>query len=182
MKYLFGIFICFSCLFKTAEAQKIYSKLGVHAGYMPKFTVQEATDSHVRPLGVRLMVSDYDMAPLEFGVHAYARYGKTARLSYGASLAFLIGEWKAHDFKAGLSVSKIELEDVLLEDVGIIGPQVGDVRFQGFGNEFKPFIEWEWLGTPLASFFVQMSYRIINGEKTVVTEVEEVDSPYLIFP
>lgn len=182
MKYLFWIIICFTCLFDTVDAQEVYSKLGIYSGYMPNFTVQEASDSHVQPIGVRLMISDYNMMPFEFGVNASAHYGETARLSFGVNLAYLFAERNSHDFKIGVNLSKIEIEDVLLPDDKIIGPQVGDVRFQGFGNEIKPFIEWEWLGSQFASLFLQVGYRIINGEKTVVTAVEEVNNPKLGFP
>lgn len=162
----------------TAQAQESYVRFGLHSIHLPQFTVQEASDDQVRPLGVRLMVSDYDMAPIEFGINAYAKYGDTARASFGVSLAYLFAERKEHDFRVGLNMSKIEIEDVHVNKLQI-GPQVGDVRFQGFANEFKPYIEWEWLGTNFASFFVQMGYRIINGEKTVVSEVEEMYDPEL---
>lgn len=182
MKYVIWIITYCSLLLGTAQAQESRIRFGVHSAYMPQFTVQEASDNHVRPLGIRLMVSDYDMAPVEFGLNAYARYGDTARVSFGVSLVYLFAERKAHDFKVGLNMSKVELEDVLIDDVNAIGPQVGDVRFQGFGNEFKPYVEWEWLGTRYASFFVQMGYRIINGEKAVVTSVEEMYDPEFNFP
>ena len=182
MKYLFWIIPCFLLFSTTTQAQESYVRLGVHSSYMPEFTVQEASDNHVQPFGVRLLLSDYERAPLEVGINAYANYGETARFSFGTSLAYLLAEWTAHDFKVGIGISKIELEDVFLKDVGFIGHQVGDVEFDGFGNEFKPYIEWEWLGTRFVTLFVQAGYRIINGEKTVVTEVEEVFDSQLNYP
>lgn len=182
MKYLLLAITCSSLLLGTVQAQESYIRFGLHSAYLPQFTVQEASDDHVRPLGIRLMLSDYDMAPIELGFNAYAKYGDAARASFGVSLAYLFAERKAHDFKIGINVSKIELEDILIDDLSAIGPQVGDIRFQGFGNEFKPYIEWEWMASRFASLFVQMGYRIINGEKTVVTSVEEVYDPELDYP
>lgn len=181
MKCLFWTIAFCSLLLGTAHAQESYVRFGGHSAYMPQFSVQETSDGHVRPLGFLLMLSDYDLAPIEIGFNAYAKYRETARASFGVSMAYLFAERNTHDFKVGLNMSKIELEDVHVNKRQI-GPQVGNVRFQGFGNEFKPYVEWEWLGTRYASFFVQMGYRIINGEKTVVTNVEEVHDPELDFP
>ena len=182
MKHLLLTLACFSILSGSTQAQENYVRFGLHSIYMPQFTVQEASDDHVRPLGIRLVLSDYDIALIEFGLNAYAKYGDTARASFGISFTYLFAERNAHDFKVGINLSKIELEDRLVDDLNAIGPQVGDVRFQGFGNEFKPYVEWEWMGTNLVSFFAQIGYRIINGEKTVVTSVEEVYDPELDFP
>jgi hypothetical protein len=178
MKYLLLTIACCSLLLGTTQAQESYVRFGLHSIYLPQFTVQEASDVHVRPLGIRLMLSDYNMAPIEFGFNAYTKYGDTAHVSFGTSLAYLFAERKGHDFKVGINVSKIDLEDIHVNKLQI-GPQVGDVRFQGFGNELKPYVEWEWMGTRFASLFVQMGYRIINGEKTVVTSVEKIYDPEL---
>lgn len=178
MKYLLWTIACYSLLLGTAQAQESYVRFGLQSMYLPQFTVQEASDDHLQPLGLRLMLSDYDMAPIEFGFNIYVKYRDTARVSFGTGLAYLFAERKGHDFKIGLNASKIDIEDVHVNKLHI-GPQVGDVKFKGFGNEFKPYIEWEWMGSNLFSIFAQIGYRIINGEKTVVTSVKEVYDPEL---
>ncbi|HLR24339.1 MAG TPA: hypothetical protein VK112_00635, partial [Fodinibius sp.] len=81
-------------------------------------------------------------------------------------------------FKIGLGLSKIDLEDVDVNKEEF-GPHVGDVSFTSWGNEFKPYIEWEWRFSNFSSLFIQAAYRIINGEKSVVTAVEPIDDPII---
>lgn len=165
-----GGFLLVLLLMAEASAQHIDTKVQVHTGYMPQFTVREASDRNVKPIGIRLMASNYDRMPVEFGFHAYANYGNVARASFGINFAYLFAERKAHHFKIGMSLSKIDLEDVInTED---LGPNIGDVHFTSIGNEFKPYMEWEWVFSRFSSLFVQAGYRIINAERSVVLDIE----------
>lgn len=92
------------------------------------------------------------------------------RASFGFNFAYLLTEPKSHDFKIGLGLSKIDLEEIV--NTKEIGPNVGNVRFTSTGNEFKPYVEWEWIFSGFSSLFVQTGYRIINVEKSIVTAVE----------
>lgn len=125
MKYLLWIILSCTLLFETTHSQESNVRFSFHSIYIPQFTVQEASANHIKPLGVRLMISDYDRAPFEIGGNAYAHYGETARVSFGISLAYLLAERNNHDFKVGLNLNKIELEDVLVDDVDAIGPRLG---------------------------------------------------------
>jgi hypothetical protein len=160
------------------QNQSISFKVQLHSAFLSNFTVREASDSNVRPFGVRLMASDYDRLLWEVGFHAYGNYGDVARASIGISFAYLFAELRSHNFKIGFSLSKIELEDVDIDQPGI-GASVGDVRFDGTGDEFKPYVEWEWIFSRFSSLFIQTGYRIINGERSVVTAVEEVDGRFV---
>lgn len=172
----FIIVICLCLAWATSRAQSVDSKVQLHAVYPPQFTVQEASDNNVKALGLRWMLSNYDYAPWEFGFYAYTGYGDVARVSVGFNLAYLLAELQHHDFKIGLGFGKIDLEDVDVNE-DEFGPHVGDVSFTSWGNEFKPYIEWEWRFLPFSSLFVQAGYRIVNGEKSVVTSVEPTDDP-----
>ena len=174
MRLLLILSLCIACA--TSQAQSVDSKLGIQTIYTPQFNVQEASDSNIQALAVRWMLSDYDFAPLEFGFHIYTGYGEVSRISVGFNLAYLLAELQSHDFKLGLGLSKIDLEDVETNEEEL-GPHVGDVSFSGWGTEFKPYIEWEWTFSRFSSLFVQAGYHIINGEKSVVTSVEATDDP-----
>jgi hypothetical protein len=162
----------------TTQAQTVDSKVGLQTIYAPQFKVQEASANNVQSLGLRWMLSDYDLAPLEFGFQAYTGYGDVSRISLGFNLAYLLAELQQHDFKIGMGLNKIDLEDVEANKQEL-GPHVGDVSFKGWGTEFKPYIEWEWTFSRFSSLFLQGSYHIINGEKSVVTSVEATNDPII---
>lgn len=174
MRFLFILILCLNAA--ISQAQSVQSKIELHSIYMPQFTVQEASDSNVQAIGIRWMLSRYDLKPLEFGFHAYTGYGDVARVSFGFNLAYLLAEWKSHDFKTGLSLSKIDLKDVEVNK-DEFGAHVGDVSFTDWGTEFKPYFEWEWTFSRFSSLFMQTGYRIINGEKSVITSVEPAEDP-----
>lgn len=180
MRLLFIISLCLA--WTTTQAQtvdsvnSIDSKVGLQTIYMPQFNVQEASGNNIQAYGIRWMLSDYDTMPLEFGFQAYSGFGDVSRISLGFSLAYLLAELQNHDFKIGLGLSRIDLEDVDANRM-VLGPNVGDVRFIGWGTEFKPYIEWEWTFSRFTSLFLKASYHIINGEKSVVTEVEATGDP-----
>jgi|GEM_PF-1600708 hypothetical protein len=176
------IAICLCLIWSTSRAQTVDSKLvdpkfkiGVNTIYMAQFTVREASDRNVRITGVRLSFSDYDAAPWEIGAHVYGGYGDVATASFGVSVAYLITGPK-FQFKMGLSLSTIFLEDTEVDE-DIFDPQVGDVSFSDFSTEIKPYIELEWEFSRYSSLFVNTGYRIINGERAVVTEVEQREGP-----
>ncbi len=100
---------------------------------MPQFTVQEAFDRNIQALGLRWMLSDYDHLPLEFGFQAYAGYGKVARTLVGLNLAYLLTERKSHEFKIGLSLSRIDLKDIEVSEEEF-GSHVGDISFTSWGD------------------------------------------------
>src|SRR5699024_3215143 len=143
---------------------------------MPQFTVREASDNNVQPIGIRLTASNYNLAPWEAGIHVYGGYGDVARASFGFNFAYLFAGRESHYFKIGLRLSRMDLEDVDA-NTEELGPHIGDVRFTSWGNEFKPYIEWEWMFSGFSSLFVQAGYRIINGERSVVTSVEPTNDP-----
>lgn len=142
----------------------------MQSSYLPHFAVREAMDNNVRPIGIRISISDYDRMPVEFGAHIFTNYGNVALASLGFNMAYVLAERNHHYFKGGLSLGKIDLEDV--KNTKELGPNIGDTRFADFGQEFKPYLEWEWMFSRFSSLFVQAAYRIINGERSVVTEVE----------
>ncbi|PAU95198.1 hypothetical protein CK503_03085 [Aliifodinibius salipaludis] len=174
MRLLFAISLCFACA--TSQAQTVDSKVGLQTMYMPQFKVQEASDSNVQAFGIRWMFSDYDALPLDFGFQASTGNGDVAHLSLGFNLAYLLAELSSHDLKLGLGLNKIDLKDYEANKEEF-GPHVGDVSFASWGTEFKPYIEWEWMFSRFSSLFLQASYHIINGEKTVVTSVEPIGDP-----
>lgn len=154
----------------TSQAQDPHLKIGVQSSYLPHFAVREAMDDNVRPIGIRVSISDYNRMPVEFGAHIFANYGDVAVASFGFNLAYVFARGNVHFLKGGLSLSKIDLENV--KKTKELGPNVGDVSFADYGTEFKPYLEWEWMFSRFSSLFVQTGYRIINGERSVVTEVE----------
>lgn len=180
MRLLFIISLCLAWV--TTQAQtvesvnSIDSKVGLQTIYMPQFNVQEASGSNIQAYGIRWMLSDYDTIPLEFGFQAYSGFGDVSRISLGFNMAYLLAELQNHDFKIGMGLSRIDLEDVDVNRM-VLGPKVGDVRFIGWGTEFKPYLEWEWTFSRFTSLFLKASYHIINGEKSVVTEVEATGDP-----
>jgi len=182
MRLLF--IISFFLSWVTTQAQtvdsvdSIDSKVGLQTIYMPQFNVQEASGSNIQAYGVRWMLSDYDSFPFEFGFQAYSGFGDVSRISLGFNLAYLFAELHNHDFKIGLGLNRIDLEDVDANRM-VLGPNVGDVRFIGWGTEFKPYLEWEWTFSRFTSLFLKASYHIINGEKSVVTEVEATGDPII---
>lgn len=176
MRFLLVLSLCLA--WTASQAQSVHSKVSLQTTYLPQFTVQEASDSNVQALGLRWMLSDYDRFPLEFGFQAYTGYGEVARASVGLNLAYLLAERKSHDFKIGLSLSRIDLEDVEVNEEEF-GSHVGDVSFTSWGTEFKPYLEWEWGFSSFSSLFVLTGYRIINREKSVVTSVKDTNDPNL---
>ena len=68
-------------------------------------------------------------------------------------------------------MSKIDL-DGFDANKSEFGYHVGDVSYADFSQQLKPYLEWEWMFSRFSSLFVQAGYRIINGERSVVTEVE----------
>ena len=181
MRFLIIACFCLSWISTPAQVvetqeQTIRLKIQLHSAYMPQFTVREASDSNVQPLGIRLSASNYNLVPWEIGMHIYGGYDEVARASFGFNFAYLFAERKSHYFKLGLSLSKIDLKNFQVEDEGI-GPSVGDIQFTSTGNEFKPYLEWEWVFSRYSSLFVHTGYRFINAERSVVTAVEEVDDP-----
>jgi len=157
------------------EQQNVNFKVQLHSAYMSSFTVREASDNNVQPFGIRVMASDYDRLPWEIGFHAYGKYGEVASFSYGISFAYLIEIGSSNIFKAGLGLSKIELEDVDANE-DEFGPHVGDVNFDDFNQEFRPYIEWELKFSGFSSLFFQSGYRIISGGKNVTTDIQRDDS------
>lgn len=176
MRFLLVLILCLD--WTASQAQSLQSKLELHSIYMPQFTVQEASDRNVQAIGLRWMLSDYDRLPLEFGFQAYTGYGEVARASVGLNLAYLLAKRKSHQFKLGLGLSRIDLEDVEVNEEEF-GSHVGDVSFTSWGTEFKPYLEWEWAFSSFSSLFVQTGYRVINGEKSVVTSVTNTNDPDL---
>ncbi|MDZ7690084.1 MAG: hypothetical protein U5K69_02830 [Balneolaceae bacterium] len=171
MRLLITFFFCIT--WTTSNAQQVQLNISAHAVSLPTFTVQEASNSNVEAYGVRLMLSDYDLAPFEFGLHAYTGYGEVARASLGVNLAYLlIQPTSDHSIKVGLSLSKIDLEDIEANP-DEFGSHIGDLRFTTWANEFKPYVEWKWNFLRFASLFANTGYRVINGEKSVVTAVKQ---------
>lgn len=80
--------------------------------------------------------------PFEYGLHLHLGFGEVARFSYGANLAYFFVQSQSHDFKIGLSLSRVDLEDVETNEEEF-GPHVDDVHFTSWGREFKPYMEWE---------------------------------------
>lgn len=120
------------------------------------------------------MTADFNIVPVELGAHVYSGFGDVAGFSFGTNLAYIFADLKNHYFKAGLEYSKINLGDVLIDDGGL-GPNVGDVRFIGWSTKYKPYLEWEWTFSRFISLYLQASYHFINGDKSVVTEIEATD-------
>ncbi|HLR32266.1 MAG TPA: hypothetical protein VK074_07245 [Fodinibius sp.] len=143
------IFVSLCLTWSMCQAQNIHSKVGLQTIYIPQFAVQEASDSNVQAIGLRWILSDYDLMLFEFGFHAYTGYSEVGRASLGFNIAYLFTERKSHDFKIGLSLSKIDLEDVEINEKEF-GSHVGDVSFTSWGNEFKPYLEWEWTSFQLS--------------------------------
>jgi len=52
MRSLVAVCLCLSWI--TRQAQTVDSKVGLHAGYLPQFTVQEASGSNVPALAMKL--------------------------------------------------------------------------------------------------------------------------------
>lgn len=174
MRLLLILSLCLG--WATTQAQTVDSKVGLQTNHIPQFNVQKVSDSNVQAFGIRWMLADYDFAPIEFGFQGSAGYGNVARISLGFNLAYLLAELQNHDFKIGLGLNKIDLEDYEANEEEF-GPHVGDVSFSGWGTEFKPYIEWEWIFSRFSSLFLQAGYHIINGEKSVVTSVEPTVDP-----
>jgi hypothetical protein len=177
MRVLFFLSLCF--IWTTSQAQtkeSIDFKVGFQTIYMPQFTVQEASDNDIRAYGFRLMFSDYDVVPFEFGIQAYSGFGDVSRVSLGFNLAYLLAELQNLDFKIGLGLSRIDLEDVDVDKTEL-SPSVVNVTYTEFGTVFKPYLELEWRFSKFTSLSLQTSYRVINGEKSVVTSVEATGDP-----
>ena len=177
MRVLFTVALCFAWFTSHAQtSDSIDSKIGLHTVYMPQFNVQETSDSDVRAYGIRWMLSDLDNIPWEIGFQAYSGFGDVSRLTLGFNLAYRFAELQNVDFKVGLGLNRIDLKDYEA-NVDELGPHIGDVSFDGWGTEFKPYIEWEWTFSHFTSLFLQANYHIINGEKSVVTSVEPTGDP-----
>ena len=177
MRFLIALSLCFTWMSSQAQTvDSIDSKVGLQTIYIPQFNVQEASGNNIQAYGVRWMLSDYNIMPLEFGFQAYSGFGDVSRISLGFNLAYLLAELQNHDFKIGLGLNRIDLEDVEVNEEEF-GRHVGDVTFTVWGTEFKPYIEWEWTFSRFASLFLQASYHVINGEKSVVTSVEATGDP-----
>ena len=177
MRFLIALSLCFTWI--TSQAQtvdSIDSKVGLQTIYIPQFNVQEASGSNIQAYGVRWMLSDNNNTPWELGFQAYSGFGDVSRLSLGLNLAYQFAKLQNHDFKIGLGLNRIDLEDVEANEEEF-GRHVGDVTFTVWGTEFKPYIEWEWTFSRFTSLFLQASYHVINGEKSVVTSVEATGDP-----
>src|SRR5699024_11814175 len=70
----FVIALCLCLTWATSRAQDVDIRLQFHSAYMPQFTVREASDNNVQPIGIRLTASNYNLAPWEAGIHAYGGY------------------------------------------------------------------------------------------------------------
>jgi len=177
MRFLIALSLCFTWMSSQAQTvDSIDSKVGLQTIYIPQFNVQEASGNNIQAYGVRWMLSDYNIMPLEFGFQAYSGFGDVSRISLGFNLAYLLAELQNHDFKIGLGLNRIDLEDVEVNEEEF-GRHVGDVTFTVWGTEFKPYMEWEWTFSRFVSLFLQASYHVINGEKSVVTSVEATGDP-----
>ena len=159
------------CTAATSQAQRSLLRIGVQSSYLPHFAVREAMDDNVRPIGIRAWISDYDRTRFEFGAHFFTGYGDVALASFGLDLTYLLAERNNHYFKGGLSMGKIDL-DRFDANENEFGYHVGDASYADFSQELKPYLEWEWMFSRFSSLFVTAGYRIINGKRSVVTEVE----------
>lgn len=177
MRVLFTFALCFAWFTSHAQTTDfIDSKIGLHTIYLPQFNVQETSDSDVRAYGVRWMFSDFNNIPWEIGFQAYSGFGDVSRLTLGINLAYRFAELQNVDFKVGLGLNRIDLKDYEANE-DELGPQIGDVSFDGWGTEFKPYLELEWTFSRFSSLFMQAGYHIINGEKSEVTAVEPSGNP-----
>jgi hypothetical protein len=182
MRFLFALCLCL--IYAETRAQTVPEpppremdlKIGVYRAYMPQFNVQEWSVPEVQAWGGQIRVSEFDNSPLELGFHAQIGYGRASRFAAGANFSYSFIRTSNHYLKAGVELSRIELQDFKVTRAAI-APQVGDTKFESWGTGFNPFIEWEWRILPAGSFFARAGYHILNGEKSKVVSVEELDEP-----
>jgi hypothetical protein len=181
------LFLCLCLICAEARAQTVPEpppremdiKIGVYRAYMPQFNVQEWSVSDVQAWGGQIRVSEFEDSPWEVGFHAQIGYGRASRLALGANFSYSVIRTSHHYFKAGVELTRIQLEDINIPGAGpgVSSVRVGDVDFDGWGSGFSPFMEWEWKILPIGSLFARAGYHILNGEKSKVMSVEELDEP-----
>ena len=180
------ILLCFCVMCTELRAQIVVPeppprefdiKLRLHRVYMPEFNVQEWAERDIRAWGFQISLSQLDDVPWEAGFHAYNGYGKATRMELGTGLSYAFLRGKNQYLKAGLEANRIFIEDIRapFNAPGPAGSQLGQIDFDEWGTVFNPFIEWEWRILPISSLFARVGYRIINGDKSEVLSVEEID-------
>lgn len=182
MRVLLIFCICVICAEARAQTvpepppREMDIKIGVYRAYLPHFNVQEWSVSDVRAWGGQIRVSEFETSPWELGIHAQFGYGRASRFAAGANFSYSFIRLSKHYLKAGVELNRVELQDFKVTR-GAIAPQVGDTKFKSWGTGFNPFIEWEWRILSIGSFFARAGYHILNGEKSKVVSVEELDEP-----
>lgn len=185
MRFLFALCLCLICTEARAQtvpeppSREMDIKIGVFRAYIPQFSVQEWSVPDVQAWGGQIKVSDFDSSDWEVGFHGQIGYGEASRFAVGANFSYSFISTHNHYVKAGVELSRIQLEDINIPGVGpdVYSVRVGDVNFDGWGTGFSPFIEWEWKMLPFGSLFARAGYHILNGEKSKVVSVEELDAP-----